>query len=274
MRSIPHQLGKASVRHDAGGRNGASRTLLFSRYADAIPTPPSACNWATAVAAWRALGNLKIGDCTSVLVAHTTQAWLANEIGQQFQMPYQRVLRFYSATSGYVPGRPRTDTGADMLTVMNRWRKVGMGGHKIEAYSTLDWTNSVQLRQSIWLMGAAACGVAMPLSVQNDLAPGSVWDVPSGGAVGDGAPGSWGGHALPLLAYDAIADTYLAASWYATYTLTAAFVRAYCEEAYSPLSAQDWARLQYAPNGFALATLRQDLASIPAASATPAANAV
>jgi hypothetical protein len=261
---VKHRLGKSSVLLD-------SRTLQFARYAVTVPTPPSSCNWAAAVARWRALGNLRIGDCTAVMVAHATQAMLANEIGQQWIPPYNAVIRFYSATSGYIPGRPRTDVGAAMLTVMNRWRRVGLAGHKIEAYTSLDWTNALHLRQSIWLMGAAALGVAMPLSVQSLLAPGSVWDVPAGGPVGDGAPGSWGGHAIPLLAYDAVADLYLAASWNATYTLTAAFVNTYCDEAYCPFSSQDWSRTDYAPNGFATVQLRADLAAITTAHPATAA---
>jgi hypothetical protein len=239
------------------------RTLQFAKYTAALSAPPGSCNWAEAVAAWKALGNLTIGDCTAVAVAHALQAMLANAFGQQWAPPYQRVLGFYSATSGYKPGHPATDVGADMLTVMNRWHKAGLAGYKCQAYAAVDPQNTLQLQQATWLMGATPIGLLLPLAVQNLLAPNSVWDVPSGPLTGDWAADSWGGHCVPLLAYDAAADTYLALSWQWLYTLTGNFVRAYCDEAYAPFCPTTWCRLNYAPNGFDTTSLLADVAAIP-----------
>jgi len=116
-----HQLGKAAVLHD-------DRTLRFAKYSASVPTPPDTCNWAADVGAWRPLGNLTKSNCTAVMIAHQIQAMTEAELGAAALVSYRQTMKFYSATSGYIPGRPRTDRGAAMLTVMNRWRRVGMRG--------------------------------------------------------------------------------------------------------------------------------------------------
>jgi hypothetical protein len=262
MKTIAPKLGRAARKIDAGGPNGSSRTLKFSAYATDVENQPSYINWASAVEAWRALANKRIGDCTAVTVVHAVQCWLANEVDQQWTATTQQTIRFYSATSGYRKGHPSTDQGATLLSVMNHWRKKGLAGHKIEAYAEVDYATPQKLQQAIWLTGAVPVGVYLPLSVQASLAPGSVWDVPAGGATGNGAPGSWGGHAIPLLGYDATSGLYQFASWDATYWMTQAFVTAYMEEAYAPISSQDWTRTGYAPNGLNLAQIRADALAI------------
>jgi len=169
------------------------------------------------------------------------------------------VVGFYSAVSGYQKGQPETDTGIDMLSVMNAWRTAGLAGHKIHAYAAVDHTNLDEMRGAIWLAGALSVGIAMPLVAQQWITPGSIWDVPKGGPVGDAAPWSWGGHAVPLFGYNANKGTWRAASWAGTYTLTDAFVQTYLEEAYIPWSPNDWCTDGRAPNGFNAKTLLADV---------------
>jgi len=82
----------------------------------------------------------------------------------------------------------------------------------------------------------------MPLSARASvLADSMVWDVPSGGPVGDGAPGSWGGHAVPILGFSPNGSgdfQYFAPSWDGLYTITAAFMAAYADEAYASSGGQ------------------------------------
>ena len=200
------------------------------------------------------------------MVAHKIQSDTAADLGKAFLAPYRKVIQFYSATSGYRPGRPRTDRGADMLTVMNRWRKKGMAGHKIDAFASIDPTQTVQIRQATWLLGGSLIGLRMPLSLRAIVQAGSMlWDVQPGDLTGNNAPGSWGGHAIPILGYQSDGNgswLYYGPSWDGLYTITEAFMLAYCDEAYAAMATQDWSRAGTAPNGLATATLLADVAAI------------
>ena len=102
------------------------------------------------------------------------------------------------------------------------------------------------------------------------------WDVQPGGLTGNNAPGSWGGHALPCLGFspdpnNAGSWLYYAPSWTGLYTITEAFLAAYCDEAYAALASQDWSKAGTAPNGLATSVLLQDVAAIDAAQMANAA---
>jgi len=83
-----------------------------------------------------------------------------------------------------------------------------------------------------------------------------VWVVPPGGPVGPGAPGSWGGHAVPVVAYDARTLTVI--TWGQRLSMTWGFFETYCDEAYAILDG-DWLKNNECPAGFDLATLEADL---------------
>ncbi|MGB6874974.1 MAG: hypothetical protein WBD87_02970, partial [Candidatus Acidiferrales bacterium] len=74
---------------------------------------------------------------------------------------------------------------------------------------------------------------------------------------GQSAPGSWGGHAVPVLAYDS--DGLTCITWGAKKRMTWAFFAQYCDEAYAPLS-HDWFSAQgIDPSGIDFAALSADL---------------
>ena len=251
-----YNLGKVAVRHDA-------RTLQLDSYlANDIAPPPASCDWASAVQSWPMDGNDTIGDCGPTSCAHQVQAWTKNEIGRGVVIPRRQVIQFYSDLSGYNPRTGRNDSGIVMLDMLNRWRHAGIGGHKIDSYVAVDWTDATNLQNAIYLFGGLSIGLLMPISAQNQ----TVWDVPAGGAIGDGVPGSWGGHAVPILGYSTVGETmYQVVSWNAVYTMTAAFLAAYCDEAYAALSPRDWVRTGHAPNGFNVTQLRADATRISVA---------
>ncbi len=73
-------------------------------------------------------------------------------------------------------------------------------------------------------------------------------------------PGSWGGHAVPILAYDA--DTLTCITWGAKKRMTWEFFARYCDESYAPLSL-DWLNAHGTdPAGLDLAHLRAYLAQL------------
>ena len=86
------------------------------------------------------------------------------------------------------------------------------------------------------------------------------WSVPPGGTTGDGKPGSWGGHAIPVVAYDTRGVTVV--TWGALQAMTWSFWEAYCDEAYAILSDDYMDGQKKAPQGFNLQQLQADLADL------------
>ncbi len=86
------------------------------------------------------------------------------------------------------------------------------------------------------------------------------WSVPPGGPTGDGQPGSWGGHAVPVVAYDA--RTLTVVTWGALQAMTWSFWDAYCDEGYAIISNDYLNGQEQAPQGFSLQQLQADLADV------------
>ena len=109
------------------------------------------------------------------------------------------------------------------------------------------------------IFGNCYVGLMMPLSAQTQ----SIWSVPPGGPVGHGAPGSWGGHAVPVVAYDPEGLTVV--TWGALKRMTWGFWAAYCDEAYAILSPdylEQKGGKSVVPAGFDLQQLQEDLADL------------
>ena len=86
-------------------------------------------------------------------------------------------------------------------------------------------------------------------------------------SISDFTPGSWGGHAVPVLAYDS--DTLTCITWGAKKRMTWEFFSRYCDESYAPLS-PDWLNAEgKTPEGLNLAALQADLHEIQFGSRLP-----
>ena len=97
----------------------------------------------------------------------------------------------------------------------------------------------------------------LPVSAQSQVQNHQPWSVPPGGTTGDGKPGSWGGHAVPVVAYDSRGVTCV--TWGALQSMTWSFWEAYCEEAYALLSNDYLSGKKTTPQGFGLQQLQADL---------------
>src|SRR6185437_1570180 len=86
-----------------------------------------------------------------------------------------------------------------------------------------------QVQLAIELFGGIDVGVALPITAQNQ----AIWDVAPNWAI-EAAPGSWGGHAVPVLDYDA--DGLLCVTWGAPKRMTWRFWSTYVDESYAVLS--------------------------------------
>jgi hypothetical protein len=211
---------------------------------------PATLNNYSCVKDWGMMLNDQLGCCTASGAGHATQAWTAKN-KREFVPPDAEILKMYSAVSGYDPNTGANDNGAVEADVLKYWMEVGIAGHKLDSYAVIETRSRYQMQLAMHLFGDVYTGIALPLTAQDQ----KVWSVGHGA---EAEPGSWGGHAVPLLGYDHNTTTCI--TWGAPLKMTWAFWQKYGDEAYAPLSA-DWIDQQSkkAPNGLLWDDLKRDL---------------
>lgn len=245
-------LGKRAPKHD-------SRALLLSKYVAGagLAPPPAQWQWSPAVKGdWPMYLNDQIGDCTVAGAAHMIECWTAN--GQHTapsKITDDDVLAAYEQITGYTPSDPSTDQGAVEHDVLTYWRDTGIGGHNIAGWVDVHPQSQVLVQDAIYIFGGAYIGLSLPKTAQSQ----QVWDVTPGWQTDpNAAPGSWGGHAVPLVDYGPRGP--VCVSWGALLPMTWAFFAAYCDEVHCPFS-MDFINQKTGntPQGFNLALLKTDL---------------
>jgi hypothetical protein len=216
-----------------------SRTLRLENYLNVpeLPPLPETTDWFAMMSKPPMLGNDEYGDCVVAGAAHMVQAWSANASREHF-IPEKKVVQTYLNLSG------GADTGLNMLDFLKYWRKTGLDGHKIGAFAALDPKNLTSIRYANYFFGGVYFGFNLPQSIKGQ----KVWDVPAGGPVGKGAPGSLGGHcvnggvATPRIIK---VDT-----WGEEQTCTVNFVGTYADEAWAIISLDWFTKDHHTPSGF------------------------
>jgi hypothetical protein len=210
--------------------------------------------------------NDRLGDCTCAAAGHMILEWTTNA-GDPFVPRDQQIVAAYSAIAGYDPATGANDNGAVVLDVLNYWRKQGIADHKITAFVGLELKNHNDLRDATYLFENTYLGVLLPRTAQGQ----KVWSVPTGGPTGQGAPGSWGGHAVPVVAYDERGVTVV--TWGSLLRMTWTFYDTYCDEAFAVLSEDIINQAtKKAPGGFDFEALRSDLQVLDSGQARPVAT--
>ena len=244
------KLGKNPARHDP-------RTLLMAHYLqpEALPQLPASQEWTDKIQTWPMMANDRLGDCTCAAAGHLIEEWTTYS-GTGVTLSDSDIIAAYSSITGYNPQTGQNDNGAVELDVLKYWRKTGFSGHKISVFVGLEPGNHDHIKASVYIFGGCYIGLALPISAQTQ----NVWSVPPGSLQGPGAPGSWGGHAVPVVAYDSLGLTVV--TWGALKQMTWGFWDAYCDESYGLLS-PDWVNAKkIAAYGFNLAQLKADLKAI------------
>ena len=249
------KLGKLTARHDP-------RTLLLASYATtALPTPPATFDLTLKMPAdWGMMDNDQIGDCTCAAAGHLIMEWTANAGKKMVTPKDSQIVAAYSAITGYNPSTGANDNGANELDVLNYWRQTGIAGHKIAAFMALEPGNHGHIMDSVYIFEGCYIGVRLPISAQDQTKNHQPWSLPPGGPVGDGAPGSWGGHAVPVVAYDSRGVTVV--TWGTLQQMTWTFWDTYTEESYAILSHDYMTGKKTTPQGFNLQQLQEDLADL------------
>lgn len=246
---LSRKLGKLPPKFDA-------RTLQLRRYLPPVelPAAPPSVDYAARVPAWGVMANDRVGDCTCAACGHMVMEWTANS--RRGIVPSDAaVLRMYSAVTGYDPATGANDNGATCIDVLNYWRRHGLSRHKILAYAQAPPGDTMHVKQALYLFEGLYLGLAMPLSAKKQ----KIWAKPAGGWRGDGEPGSWGGHAVPAIAYDA--DCVSVITWGYVQKMSWAFFHRCVDESYACVS-RDMLKAGRCPLGFDLPTLMRDLQEI------------
>lgn len=239
------------------------RTLRLAKYLQSpnVPTPPASVDWRDKVQSWPMYLNNHIGCCTIASVAHQEQLW-SNADGAPVLPTDNDVLTAYSAVSGYNPQTGANDHGAVLLDVQNYWRNTGVAGNKLGGYAEANIQDHRLIAVGVYLFGAMSVGVQLPLAWQGS----DVWDVPGRHHLfrfwNRWAPGSWGGHAVPVVSYD---QQYLyVVSWGQIVKVTWPAWDQYFVEAYANFDSLWTGGDGKAPNGFDVPALTADLQSLGA----------
>ena len=238
------KLGRRPSRFDA-------RTVKFADlFVDKLPDFPMAMNKRDNAVPDRVsdYGNNDVGDCTIASIAHLEEVWTENgRLGRL--LTTEEVLAFYSLVTGYVPGDDTTDNGADMLTVLKRWRKDGVGGKKIVAFVQIDHNNVEHVKSAINLLGGVYVGAELRTSAQQ---PGP-W-------IGRDVRGDvWGGHCMSASRYDRSGGVFR--TWGDLQPFDWDWWLRSVDECYGVISVS-WFRGERTPNGLDMLKLRSYLLSL------------
>lgn len=178
--------------------------------------------------------NDKWGDCVIASRAHLTLRFEGFEQKKVLRITDEEVLNEYwreqqpCTLKRALSDRP--DNGLNELESLKAWRKgwkTGGKGYNIYAFAGINWRAHLQIMASIYLLGGAMVGVALPVSAQAQTGQSLVWDVDSSS---QGEPGSWGLHAVTLKAYNTIGP--IGVTWGALQQMSWSFVDRYFDEAY------------------------------------------
>lgn len=244
------KLGKLPAKDD-------KRTLMLTKYAAALPTPPKVFGFGTLYANWGMLGNDRVGDCVPAGGGHETELW--NHVGgHEVQMSTPSTLADYSAITGYDPSDPSSDQGTYVLDA-NKFRvKTGyqdMHGarHKIAAYVSIDAKDWDTMVKAAYTFGVVGIGFEFPDSAFDQFDNGEYWDVVSGASIE-------GGHYVPVVGSRNSLARVTVITWARRQQMTKRFYEKYNDEAWVYLSEEQLNGNGQGIHHLDLAALKADLA--------------
>jgi hypothetical protein len=243
------KLGKLAARHD-------KRVPMMAKYMQDLPPAPSSCTWSTKLTNPGMMVNDMLGDCTCAGIGHAIQVWTANAKDTQVTLSDVDIVNLYSTVTGYQMGNPSTDRGGNENDILTYWLNNPISGNILSAYTSVEPNNQQAIQDAIYWFGGVYIGLGLPLSAKMQ----DVWQIPPGGAIGEGSPASWGGHCVYVCDYDDRGLTCI--TWGQLKKMTWQFWQTYCDEAYALLS-PDWiAATGIAPDGLPVTQLQADMAEL------------
>lgn len=248
------KLGKKPARPDAV-------KLKLANYIDttALPTPPAEFGHERLVNQWGMLGNDQYGDCVWAGASHEVILW-NREAGKTVNITTQSTLKNYSQVTGFNPNDPSTDQGTDMEVAAKYRRKTGLVDadgkrHKIGAYVALKPGDLNELWYATYLFDGVGIGVNFPSQWMDAFNAGKPWDKVR-------RPKIEGGHYITAVAKRGGDSTII--TWAQPVPLTGAGYAQFNDETLAYLTEEKLVNGK-SLEGFDLATLRKDLASVTSA---------
>ncbi|RQO66464.1 hypothetical protein DBR43_30110 [Pedobacter sp. KBW06] len=200
-----------------------------------LRTQPPEVDWSNAFKAeFSDYQNYELLTCVPAAAAYLISIWSANTKPKAVIPSEQSVIAAYRSVSGYNPADPSTDVGCKIYTFLKYWRDTGIGGDKLEYLTSIKTGNISQLKSAVYWCGGCIVGLQMPASAKNK----TTWSNPTGTTEGDYSPGSWGGHAVAVIGYNA--DYLIAISCGQKIFMTYPFFKQYTDESFIALSATNW----------------------------------
>lgn len=177
--------------------------------------------------------NDRYGCCVIASEAHQTLRFEHVEQGGVLNISSKEVVDRYFALSG---GK---DSGLVMLNALKAWREGWTAAgktYKIDAFGALDPRNPKSIKTAIFLLRGIQVGLWLPQSASTQLRRKQEWSMVLGPTA---QKGSWGGHCVYVLGYNA--DGLWCVTWGQLQFMTREFFEAYCDEAYGVVdSLDDW----------------------------------
>lgn len=228
----------------------------MGKYTLHMPSSPMKVDYSCSLTHLGQMGNDKLGNCTCAAVGHIIQTWTAETDADEVILSDATIIDLYAKWCGYVPGDTYTDNGGVASDVLRSWYQHPVEGHSISGFAAIRPGNRATIRDAIYLFGAAYLGVELPLSAQT-----GEWDRAADGPLtGNDAPGSWGGHAIPAIAYDQ--DSLTCITWGKLKKMSWNWLDAYMDEGFGCLS-KDWINSSgRSPPGFDFDVLTADMQAI------------
>lgn len=216
------------------------------------------------VSDWQMALNDSLGDCTIAGACHMFAAMAVYAGSPEPLFSDEEITTAYSAVSGYVPGDPGTDNGADMQTVLEYLRATGLTDetgktHKVAGYAAFgNCADEILLAQVLEVFGSVYVGVNLPESAQSEFSDGEPWDWQPSSPIE-------GGHCIALQRRTVGGIGVLGyVTWGSTTKATRGFQRHYAEEAWAVVGA-DWLEANGdSISGLDLGQLLSDLQYVPA----------
>lgn len=247
----------------------------------AVLTPPAAVDWYSQVpaASWLMLANgpdnsiaqgyQGCGDCTCAAAGHIVDQveWYA-EADTPATVTGPAVLSMYEGLTGYSPQTGANDNGSTCQAALQYWQQHGLVGFSPSGFAQIDVTNLNLVKTVIDVFGCVYTGFDVPAIFETQFDNNQPWDVPKGRS---GAQ-IVGGHAVPLVGYDA---TYIyVVTWGAVQKVTyAAFAKYWAGtqdgEAWAVALPQLMEASGATPSGLNTAAANADWQSLTGSTASP-----
>ena len=243
-------IGKLGRNRPAAGQVEKQLQLRSYVSSSQLPAIPLSTNRRAAVTNWQMLGNDTFGDCTEACNGHAQIAWstLANTTATVTQSCIEST--YFRLTGG-------PDTGLVIIDELNDWKVHAVCGNVLGGFMSVKPTDHLGIQESIFLFGAISLGLQLPRAWQGA----TTWTAPSRAhQFGRWRPGSWGGHCVCGIDYDA--EYLYVVSWGEVIPVAWAAVDMYFDEAYALLNQLWFTGGTTAPNGFDLEALTTDLALV------------